>query len=264
MGDNVKDKPIHTKPTSRGFLEKRNLLDVESDGFCVNNNSEKLTNVVTISKYGNEFPPDLHPRILFSACPVRLMDMPITSPEYGSWLNKHQKTGTTDSKAGVPTGTKKTEREKITYYDGDERGFFGYLEIHTNGFVEQGFTEKFIYVDESDPTVNKIFLRSSLMTRALCSFLIFCHEHYSYHGYGSDLDVFLSIRDANKLSLVEFGGPYENNTEPGPWGNDRSVAAPPETDRKNLQLKERIKAADLSESYVKNLVQKFMYAPNSQ
>ena len=241
------------------YLEEvRNRLvytEQDSDDFCVNESSKKLTNIA--SKYENEFPPNIHSKMLFSACPPKLLrDVPIISSKYNLWLNE-QKIEINNSEIRILTGEQNFGNEKIMYYDRTEHGLFKYLEIHLNGFVEQGFTERFICRDITNFLDPRIALHSSFMAHRFWAFLTFCQMHYSYHKYKGDLDVFLSIKDANQLTFKEFEGSVQNNMKESEPEIEYMSGKMPKTNEKNLQVTERIKITDLSESQIKNLTRKF-------
>ena len=253
----INNRLIHTEQDSTVFLQKRNIVDKESDDFCVNENSKKLTNVIATSKYQNKFAPNIHPKILFSACPPKLLkDVPANLSEYRSWLNE-QIIKVKNLNIDFSSGEKKIGGEKIMYYNASELTFFKYLEIHSNGFVEQGFTESFMYVNKVRGFDPQIHLEISCVVHAFWTFLIFCKEHYSHYNYEGDLDVFLSIKDADQLIPVRFGELDQNNRrELEPWKNDW-FGEKPETDEKNIQVIEQIKINDLFGSHIKNLTRRF-------
>lgn len=238
---------VQLETTSTNFPKMRNL-DPTSSNFLQNQNSDRLENIMAKSARSS------NPLVLFFSCPVRLLnDVNITSSEYRSWLKNFQKISVEGIDIPFYGHNEKIGFEKMTYYNGDANKFSNYLEICSNGFIEQGFTQPLLYQYSGEHPV----LHSCWLAGAFCAFLTFCGKHYAKFEYEDEIDICLSIRDAQELALVGFGGKNENgNTWADPYGHDWGDSVP-STDEPNLQMPLRLQVSDLSEERIKAITRVF-------
>ena len=226
---------------STQFLKERKLIPVKRSDFGQGGNALKLSNPRILDQTSG------NPAILFSTCPTKLFDeIPVTSPEYHQWLDNLPVINISGCPIRFLGGERKTRLKQVTYYHESPTHFSRYLEMHSNGFVEHGVTAPLIYkFDPDDGGTHRPFLHSCWTAAAFNAFLVFCKQHYEYHGYAGDIDVFLSIRGASWLTLMGFGGRNNGRQYVEPWKIDWG-AEPPTTETNNVSISRKIGIKDLS------------------
>lgn len=233
------------------FLRKRNL-DNEADNFCQSTNTDKL---YSKTNCGSD-----RPLVLFSAYPLNpLDDIQVNSSDYDKWLKKYQNIKLENQWIKFLVGSKTPGLDEITYDSTSSYNrFMNCIEIHSNGFLEQGFTTPLLFIPSNVNQIDeKIKLHLCWLTGAFWAFLIFCKEHYNYCKYDNDFRILLSIRDANRLTLRGFGGALENGNKWAEPGSSNRDAKLPVTDRSHIQIKETIDTTNLTCEAIKELVKKF-------
>ena len=236
-----------TSVESTAFLNKRGLLDDGANNFCMTPNSTNIKNMMMQRK------PTAHPVVLFSSCPIKLLDdILINSQQYAEWSKKFSRIPVSGQQVGFLQGDKKIEFEKTTYYYGGTNDFTTYVEIHSNGFVEQGHTQSLMSTRNYESMGMKTMLHSSWTAGTFWAFLIFCREHYQKHGYSDEIDIFLSIRDAHALVLTGFATRWAVPGQAAWFGRA------PHTDKHNILIKKRIKASAMSEERIEELTREFV------
>lgn len=243
---------LQTEIQASDFIKTRNLHP-ESDNFLQNPNSNKLESVINDPTISSD------PIVLFSSCPVKLLDnISVATDEYGSWLKNFQRIFVEETNINFCDSNRRIGFESVTYSNGDASKFTRYLEICKNGFVEQGFTKSLMHKGPADSAESKIRLHSCWLTGAFYAFLIFCNKHYTKFKYFGEIHIFLTIRDSDKLMLMGFGGesrPDHKWAEPFTfdwWG-----AELPYTREPNLCMQERHKVTDLSKEQIKEITRRF-------
>ena len=235
---------LTTSRESTEFLRMRNILDSDLVNFCSNINSGKLKNSMTGPRI------TAHPAILFAACPSKLLDdLPVTSSEYMEWLEKFSLINISGWQIQFIRGYPTIGLEKITCHT--TPSFTKYIEILSNGFIEQGHTFPIIRSKRLGSHGEKMLLHLNWASAVFWAFLIFCKEHYQFHNYTNEVDFFLSIRDASQLVLMGFWSQGYDSTDAG-WDYN-----PPHTTEHHIQLREKIKIAEMSEEKISALVRKF-------
>ena len=237
---------VTTSVESTEFLQRRNMLDGAASNFCVNPNSAKIKNSIMNPKI------TAHPVVMFSSCPKKLLDdIPITSQQYSQWSKAFSNIPVSRIQVGFLQGEPKIELGKITYYYyyNSHDSFTRYVEIHSNGFVEQGYTHPLIKTPEHDSLDAKARLHSCWTAGTFWAFLVFCNKHYLRHNYVDEIDIFLSIRDAQALTLGGFGSTRTQSQR----GYDRT----PHIAQQHLQIKKEIKAEELSENRIEEIIREF-------
>ena len=244
---------IHSRVSNMGttvdsaeFLKERGLLDSNARNFCMTANSTNIINMMM------EREPTAHPVVLFSACPVKLLDeIPINSPEYAKWSNRFSRVPVSETQIDFLQGNQKFEFGKTTYYYDHEKHFSMYLEIHSNGFIEQGHSKSLIDTHNFESIGKKSMLHSCWTAGTFWAFLVFCREHYKKHVYSDEIDIFLSIRDARALRLAGFTTGYLM-PEPLGWS-----ARLPTTNLPNIQINKRIMSNEMSERQIEKMTREF-------
>ena len=235
---------------STKFLEDRHLRSPDLPQFGTGGCAKNIQN----TRIGDNI--SSNPVIFFSACPTRLLvDISITSEEYSSWLNQFSKIDIDGCSIRFLPANRVVGLKKVIYYHDNSTLYSQCLEIHGNGFIEQALTAP-IYSGRSNYR-NTMLLNSCWTAGAFRAFLIFCKNHYSYHNYMRELDIFLSIRDANKLTLMGFGGRDDND---GRWPEPNTVhwtIPMPSTEETNISIPKKIKVADLSSERIRELSHTF-------
>lgn len=236
-----------SEQSSRSFLEKRNLLNESSENFAKNKNSEKLQT--------SEYLEDKTPLVLFSTCPENLLDdVPVNSIEFEEWLGEFRAMKVDDVKIPFLRGSKKIGLGVSTYFYEHSSHYNRYLEFNSNGFVEQGFTNALIYpLGRKELSNTPLLLNLCWLTGTFWAFLLFCKEYYKYIKYDGKIEIFLSIKDANELMLMGFGGKSgEHSVWAEPWrGWDMEK---PQTDKDNILLKQKLDLNSLTEEEIKKIV----------
>ena len=195
--------------------------------------------------------PTAHPVVLFSACPINLIDeIPINSPQYADWLEQFSHIPVSGRQIEFLNGSRKIEFEKTTYYYDNIKHYIRYVEIHSNGFVEQGQTRSLMDTHNFESIGKKTMLHHTWIAGTFWAFLVFCREHYMKHKYSDEIDVFLSIRDARALMLAGF----PSKPQPRQLGWTGRL---PHTDKQHLQITERVKTEALSEERIEEITRKF-------
>ena len=235
-----------TSIESTEFLKERGMLNDKASNFCMTPNSTNIKNVMM------ELNPTVHPVVLFSSCPRRLLnDISINSSQHEEWLKQFSRIPVCERLIEFLQGNKKIELGKTTYCYWDTNNFTTYVEICSNGFVEQGHTKSLISTDNFDPIEKKAMLHSHWTAGTFWAFLIFCKEHYLKYGYSDEIDIFLSIRDAQALTLVAF----DECLDPPITHAWRDRVA--HTNQCHIQLKKTISVKEMSNKRIEKIVREF-------
>ena len=235
-----------TSVESTGFLKERGMLDDKASNFCMTPNSTNIKNMMMGRK------PTTHPVVLFSSCPIKLLDdIPINSPQCVEWSKRFSHIPVSGRQVGFLQGYKKFGLGKTTYCYGSGDSFTAYVEICSNGFVEQGHTKSLIDTYNDESIGKTATLHSYWTAGAFWAFLIFCREHYTKHKYSDEIDIFLSIRDAQALALVAFDECLDRPRTPA-WRSRVS-----HTDQRHIQLPKRIRVKEMSNERIEEIVREF-------
>ncbi|MCH8915790.1 MAG: toll/interleukin-1 receptor domain-containing protein [Thaumarchaeota archaeon] len=241
-----------TNETFQTFLQKRYLLDQNSSHFGINPNSKKLRNRL----------PHLaeveQPFVLFSASPTNLLDdLPVNSRNFEEWLEKFRSIELENSRLVFYKGTKKIGLDTVSYFYDHPSEYSRYLEFNSNGFVEQGFTDPLIYPFHGSELSDAILLHLCWMSGAFWAFLLFYRKYCEYMAYDGEFDISLSIRNANSLMLMGFGGSTDNNAKwSEPWTSYWDVSKP-KTEKTNIQIKKHLNLNSLTDKKIKELTREF-------
>ena len=242
---------VNTTGDSITFLEKRKLIQTDTDGFGTGGKAKKLNNPRIRANCVNDS------AVLFSACPTKLLsDILVKSESYREWLKQFSSISVDGYPVRFLGSTEKIELNGVTYYHGDRNSYSQYSEIWTNGFVEQGFAAPLIYSGKLEP-MPVTCLNSCWVAGAFHAFLVFCKKHYKFHRYAGELTVLLSIRGADRLTLIGFGGKDVNNNA---WPEPDRIhwhGPIPMTEERNISIPKKIKIQDLSGEYISQLAHRF-------
>lgn len=183
------------------FLEKRKLLNEDSDEFGKNTNSLRLCN----HEFKTEAPKI--PLILFSLVPKNISseDVGIPYEEVSEWLKNN-------SKGYFPS----TEQNLYYYHNNVQPKLDGlsikhtnnnyvksYFEVLNNGFVEAGFSESiFGKFQRSEREVKFAHLTSIAVYEMLL--LGFAKKFYEFIGYQDEVHLQVSFANTLGLSLEGF------------------------------------------------------------
>ena len=190
-----------------------------------------------------------HPAILFAACPPKLFDdLSVTSLEYMKWLEKFSLININGRQIQFLRGFPEIGLGKITCHT--TPSFTKYIEILSNGFIEQGHTFPIIRSEKLGSNGEKMLLHLNWTAAVFWAFLIFCKKHYQFHNYTNEIDFFLSIRNASQLVLMGFGG---QGYDPAETRWSRKL---PRTSEYHIQLREKIKIVEMSEKKILAIVRK--------
>ena len=211
---------------STTFLQGRNLLDPEADNFCLNPNSKSMN---SNTAYGKTTANSV---LLFSSCPKKLLDsIPVTSREYFEWSQRFVSIEVSGRRVDFLRGYRQIGQGKVTFYNSSRENYRSYLEIISNGFIEQVHTHPIIRIENFQSIGTKTVLHLNWTAGAFWAFLIFMREHYLNCGYAGKIDIFLSIRDAHKLMLFGFGNRWPEPHTPH-WHGGL-----PHTEQRHIQIK---------------------------
>lgn len=238
--------------TFQTFLQKRYLLDENSSHFGINPNSEKLQSRFPYLADAEQ------PFVLFSASPTNLLDdIPVNSNVFEEWLEKFRTIELQDSRLVFHKGFKKIGLGTVSYFYNHPSEYSRYLEFNSNGFVEQGFTDPLIYPFTGSELPNAILLHLCWTSGAFLAFLLFYRKYCEYIAYDGEFDISLSIRNANLLTLMGFGGSTDNNTTwSEPWTLDWD-SSKPKTEKTNIQIKKHLNSNSLTDKKIKELTREF-------
>ena len=234
------------------FLQNRKLLQTDDPDFGTGGSAKKLE-AITIDS-GRR----VNSAILFSAYPTTLLDsISVASPECEQWLKNFPSINVDGCNIAFIHGDRVPGLRQITYYSKTNKSFSEYLEIHDNGFVEQGFTHPLIFYNTPNPIGPRIMLHSCWTAGAFTAFLTFCKNYYEYHEYMGEITILVSIRAADELMLMGFGGKDKNgNTwaEPGDFSWTSNI---PNTNEHNISISEKIAIKDMRNEGVRNFAHRF-------
>ena len=234
------------------FLQNRKLLQTDDPDFGTGGSAKKLK-AITIDS-GRR----VNSAILFSAYPTTLLDnISAASPECEQWLKKFFNINVDGCNITFIHGDRVPGLRKITYYHETNKSFSEYLEIHDNGFVEQGFTHPLIFYNTPNRIGPRIMLHSCWTAGAFNAFVMFCKNYYEYRGYRGEITILVSIRAAYKLMLMGFGGKDKNGhawAEPNDFSWTKQI---PNTDERNISISEKIAIKDMHDEGIRNFTHKF-------
>jgi hypothetical protein len=189
------------KEEFEAFLNKRNLLDIESTKFAENKNSAKLYSEVP-QKTG--FPK---PFVLFSLIPQYPNEEKIHLPinELKNWLNQNSKGY--EPASSFPLYYVGSDNEQMI--DGmlirhsSSGNLNSYFEVLNSGFVEAGFSQALTYpfTDNQNKSAVAIYLTQIIAYEMM--FLGFARKFYELAKYYDE--VMLQISFANVLNLKLYG-----------------------------------------------------------
>lgn len=233
-----------SRTSANDFLVKRRLVDPEREEFTINQASDLLHDE-TLKK---EHPPNTAKRlVLFSACPAHLLDdVEVTSEKTVQWLKENSVVDMHGHRFNYFQGfpREKINLNLLTYKWFDSDKLKRYMELHNNGYLEEGISDRIIR--EVPFRNNYQDINSGLhlcwVTGAYWAFLLFARNYYDSKQVADDIKVSLSIHNARDLMLFGFGGDL---------GNGRKWADPvkfdyfgekPQTDSLNVHVPDSIKA----------------------
>lgn len=227
---NIHKKKSQINDLAKEFLNKRNLLDVDSSDFSVNVQTELLQTTID-----DKLIPHGKPFVLFSSCPNNLKDIVDVHTEE---FQKYDYIKIQDNEIRFLDGSKKTDIDSINYIEkhGIDNTISKYSEFQNNGFIGQGISADLIRPRRIDNVLSAT-LNLCWLTGTFWAFLKFSKIYYEKIEMNEKFDVMLSIRNSKDLMLLGFGGVNENNqkwTEPY---SDYWDVNKPKTTRDNILLK---------------------------
>jgi hypothetical protein len=181
------------------FLEKRNLLNEESESFGLNSNSKSLKS--DVFKVGGLVPM---PLLLYSFIP-KLPVQEITNVQsdmFANWI-KANESGYEPLNRFPVFSTHKNEinLDGITFKNYLERA---YTEFQNNGFFEAGICDSVFYIWPRDseskiPTIHITWTIGYLIT-----LLNFAKKYYDYIKYEDEIILQLSFKNVFGFTIVGF------------------------------------------------------------
>ena len=230
---------------STKFLQERNLLDINATNFCSNPNSDNITKSITGTKTTAD------PVVLFSSCPTKLLNIPVTTEECSEWLERFSSIPVNGRSIRFLRGYRQIGLDQVTYYYNSRTNYNSYIELVSNGFIEQGCTIPLISTENLDSIGKKTVLRANWTSGTFWAFLIFMKEYYLNYGHTNKIDIFFSIRDAQELMLMSFG-----NRWPEPYKIDWDVSLP-HTELPHIQLRKTIETNAMTKEWIETTVKEF-------
>jgi len=238
---------INEKNITKDFLKQRNLLDVDSEDYLVNNNSNSIT--APRNDLENK------PFVIFSSCPNPLLEnLQVKNQEFQEWVDKNSTINLEEHSVILISKSKKNfDLGSITYNNDYNSRIGRYIEFFENGFVESGFGFPLIYGWKDERT----FLNLCRTTGLFWAFLLFIKKFYDLHKYDGNLDIRICVHNSQSLTLTGFGGKLENgNIWLDPSG-DWYDTSTPSTHRQNLEIRKSISIEELISKNILKIAREF-------
>lgn len=256
--EEISEKTNPTKISMDDYILSRNLHDQTSDDFCKNDQTNILKPGIN-----HQTASGIMPFILFSAWPHNKVTIPVQEPKIAEFLNTYKRIEIENNHVHFLDNYDERELESLVYYNNSpssDQRVYGinpditrYLELQTNGFLEQGISKKIInQVDINGMLVPS--LHHCWLTGAFWAFLKFTKMYYEFNGMNEKFDVVLSIRNSGNLMLHGFGG----KTNGARWGEPDEIGwytKNPSTKQRNIQLKlENLDLEKMTDEHIKSEV----------
>lgn len=261
IDEKIPEKTNRAKIPMKDYIISRNLHDRLNVNFCKNDQTDILKSEMSYVTAHEKVP-----FILFSAWPHNQMDIPVQAQKIAGFLKSHKSIEIENRHVHFLDNYDERGIDSLVFYNNPpnpDQGTYGagrditrYLELQTNGFLEQGISKKII----KQINIGGMYepaLHHCWLTGAYWAFLKFTRMYYGFNGIGEKIDVALSIRNVGDLMLHGFGGKINNTTswsEPGKpeWDTEK-----PLTKLRNIQIKlENINLQQMTDEFIKSEVRK--------
>lgn len=248
--DNMKD-----------FLVGRNLSDPRKKNFAINPLSKEISE--TLPLFGRGVPSNYknRPFVLFASCPRYLEErVDIAANDFNDWLNTknqvelfglnidfldHNKEVTADSTRSISQHYPDKDGKRLSRR---------YVEIHRNGYVENGFADEIIWWIKKEGKDHGLFLHLAHFTASFWQFLRFIKDFYTKIGYADEVSIIIALSDIKGITLHGFGNKNSKEKWLNPydfmWGFDHIPTAKQE----NFRFEKTIIISELGENEIEAMV----------
>lgn len=259
--EKIPEKTNHAKISMNDYIMSRNLSKQSNDNFCKNSQTDVLTSEINPGTTHNKIP-----FILFSAWPHNHVDIPVQSPKITKFLESYKNIQIEKNNVHFLDNYDERDIDSLIFYNNPLNTNQGthyklnpeitrYLELQTNGFLEQGISKKII----SRVEINGILIPSlnhCWLTGAFWAFLKFARMYYEFNGIDEKINVALSVRNSVDLVLHGFGGRINNTYWAEPDGIDWD-GEKPSTKQPNIHLRrENLDLQQMTDEFIKSEVRK--------
>jgi hypothetical protein len=240
----------------KNFLNSRHLIDPLEENFALNPLTKQLSKVL---RQFRELPADFggNPFVLFSACPRYLEErVDIASSDFRAWLDKNNHINLFDLNIDFLDYNKTVSADSIRSVketmedDVKKRLPYRYVEMHRNGYVENGLSNELMWPHKDLGLMFQI----AYFTAAFWLFMKFLQSFYEHINYPDEVILTIALVNIENITLHGFGKKDDKTNWVQPYDFFYGIDRMPTCKQKNVKIERSLIASEFNDEQIKKIV----------